>query len=125
MKPYTHADFTRTLLTESPELREEVENLNGLLHLEMGAFARFTQRAKGRGDWDTCARSVRLADMLWRRPDPELYNALNVSYLEHLDFEGPRSPKAWNLLTPALQKGWRNMQAYLEDLFRRGKALGL
>ncbi len=113
---YDPNDFRRMLLAEFPDLGEELEACEGLLHVEMGTFARFTHAAKVRGDWETYARCVRLADTLWRRPDPALLNALNVSYLENLDFVGPRGWRAWSLLTPALQRGWPEMQAYLEAL---------
>jgi hypothetical protein len=121
MTEYTQADFRRMLLEQFPELREEIDDCDGLLHIEMGVFAQHTQLAKGRADWDTYARCVQLADELWKRPEALLLNALNVSYLEHLDFEGPRGPKAWSLLTPALQRGWRAMMDYLERLARVNK----
>ncbi|HEU4754509.1 MAG TPA: hypothetical protein VFU47_15480 [Armatimonadota bacterium] len=113
---FSAEDFVRMALAEFPELREEFEEDSGLLHLQMAAFARLAQRAKGQGDWETYGRCVRLADQLWRRADPELLNALNVSFLEHLDFEGPRGTRAWEILTPALRKGWEDMQAYLDRL---------
>jgi hypothetical protein len=59
---------------------------------------------------------VRLAAELWRRPDADLLNALNVSFLEHLDFDGPRGPLAWERLTPELRAGWRAMRAANERL---------
>ena len=59
---------------------------------------------------------MRLAAELWRRPDEALLNALNVSFLEHLDFDGPNGPEAWGYLSPELQDGWRAMQAYMARL---------
>src|SRR5690349_19240546 len=91
---YTADDFRRLVLAEFPELLEEFEDFADLLHLQMAVFARRTQLAKGEGDWDTYARCIRLADTLWRRPDEPLLNALNVSYLEMIDFDGPRGPVA-------------------------------
>jgi hypothetical protein len=115
-QPYVAEDFCRMALVEFPELREEFEYNEGLLHVQMGAFAQRLQEAKGTADWDAYARGVRLAHELWQRPDEALLNALNVSFLEHLDFTGPRGPHAWGLLTPELQHGWRAMQKYLSDL---------
>lgn len=114
--PYTHADFVRLALAEFPELREEFEDDPELLHLQMHAFERLMGRAKVEGDWATYARGMRLAHLLWRRPDDDLLNALNVSYLEHLDFEGPNGAEAWRHLSPELQDGWRAMQAYMARL---------
>jgi hypothetical protein len=118
---YNAEDFSRMALAEFPELAEEFEEWAELLHLKMGAFARITQGAKGEGDWEKYDRCVRLADELFGRTTPDLENALNVSYLEHLDFDGPRGPKAWARLTPRLKVGWKEMQQYLEDLAAKGK----
>ncbi len=116
---YGAEDFSRMALAEFPELAEDFEEWSDLLHLKMGAFARITQAAKGEGDWEKYARCVRFADKLYADPSPELENALNVSYLEHLDFDGPRGSKAWECLTPRLKVGWKDMQQYLEDLARK------
>ncbi len=118
MSDYTHDDFKQLLLAEFPELREEIEDCDGLLHIEMGVFSRHTEEAMDRGDWDTSARCVRIADHLWRSPDAALLNALNVSYLEHLAFDGPHGSTGWSLLTPPLQEGWRAMMECLEQLAR-------
>jgi hypothetical protein len=62
---------------------------------------------------------MHLADQLWRCPDDDLRNALNVSFLEHLHFDGANGPTAWRHLSPALQEGWRAMRAYMADLAAR------
>ena len=108
---YTHADFTRMLAAAFPELYEEVEDQDGLLHMEMHVFARFAQEAIDRADWAALKRCVHLAQDLWTRADPALLNALNVSLLEHLSFSGPNGEAAWTRLTRELQQGWRAMQA--------------
>jgi len=116
---YDAEDFSRMAVTEFPELAEDFEEWSDLPHLKMGAFARITQAAKGDGDWEKYARCVRLADKLSADPSPDLENALNVSYLEHLDFDGPRGSKAWECLTPRLKVGWKDMQQYLRELARK------
>lgn len=116
MSQLTAEDFFELVVAGFPELREEIEEDSGLPHVQMGAFARLMQRAKGRADWDTYARAVQIADALWARADAALRNALNVSLLENLDFNGARGPHAWSLLTPRLQRGWNAMRAYNEWL---------
>jgi len=118
---YNAEDFSRKALAEFPELAEDFEEWAELLHLKMGAFARITQAAMGEGDWEKYDRCVRLVDELLGRTSPDLENALNVSYLEHLDFDGPRGPEAWDPLTSQLQAGWQEMRQYLEDLGANGK----
>jgi hypothetical protein len=110
--PYSRSDFVRLGLAEFPALRAEFDEADGLLHLQMHAFTRLMQQAKGSADWGTFRRGVRLAAELWSRPDEDLLNALNVSFLEHLDFEGPHGPEAWQRLTSELQHGWKAMKAY-------------
>lgn len=110
---YLRTDLRRLLSDEFPaaafpDLAQELVEADGLLHLEMGAFASFMQRAKGRADWESYRRGAQLADTLWGNSDPALLNALRVSFLEHLDFNGPRGPAAWALLTPRLQVAWRS-----------------
>jgi hypothetical protein len=114
--PFTHDDFVRLALAAFPELREEIEEYSDLLHLQMHAFERRMGRAKKEGDWASYARGMALAHELWSRPDDELLNALNVSFLEHLDFEGANGAEAWRHLSPELQQGWKEMQAYMAEL---------
>src|SRR5436190_149362 len=90
----------------------------------VGVFAEHTQRAKGQGDWPTYERCIKLADRMWANPDAALLNALNVSYLEYLDFDGPRGPKAWSLLTPPLQEGWKAIMQYLRKLGNAARKRG-
>lgn len=124
MPPYTADYFWRMVLEQFPELREDFAEDEGLLHLQMGSFARRTQQAKGEADWDTYKRCVALAAELWKRPDSPLLNALNVSFLEHIDFNGPRGPIAWGYLSLELRRAWQDMQRYLEDLGARSKNNG-
>ena len=120
-EPYTGADFVSMTVGRFPELREYFEYNEGLHHVQMGDFARLTMEAKGAGNWEKYLACVQLADELWKRPDDYLLNAINVSYLEHLDFDGPKGKKAWDLLPPALRKAWQEMQDYLDDLAKRGR----
>ena len=118
-EPYSQSDFVRLLLAEFPELSTEISEAEGLLHLQMHAFARHMQRAKGAGEWSEYKRGVHLATELWTRADAPLRGALDVSFLEHLDFDGPRGPEAWMRLTSELQHGWQAMRAYNEHLAGR------
>ena len=102
---YKRSDFVRLALAEFPHLRGEFEESDGLLHLQMHAFTRLMQRAKGAADWNTYKRGVHLAEELWSGADEDVRNALNVSFFEHLDFEGSRGAEAWQHLTSALQTG--------------------
>jgi hypothetical protein len=111
---FTLTNFSIIALAEFPELREEFDDFDELPFVQMGVLARLIQGAKGRGDWETYGRAAHLADRLWGGADAGLHNALNVSFLEHIDFDGSRGPQAWALLSPRLQQAWRVMTAYNE-----------
>jgi len=116
---FTHADFRDALLKEFPAIKEDVESSNGFPYIEMSAFAQFTQRAKGAADWVTYEKAVKLAAKFIDNADKGLDSELRVSFLEHLDFEGPRGPTAWRLLPINLQRAWHTIIAYNERLLGR------
>jgi hypothetical protein len=109
--PFTHADFLRLACAEFPALVTDFAEDENTHYMQMHSFTRLAQEAKGRGDWDVYKRCMRIATTLWSRPDSELLNELNVAFLEHLDFDGPRGPEAWSHLSSELQHGWRAMKA--------------
>ncbi len=114
-----HADFLKAALQEFPALQVDLELADGLPHLEMHAYTRFTQRAKGDADWHTYRRAVYLAAKFLREADDALRNEFMVSYLEHLDFDGPRGEVAWSQLPPDLQRAWHEIVGYNERLLGR------
>ncbi len=116
---HNHSDFLQAVLAEFPELHEEISDCEGLPYLEMGTFASFTQKAKGATAWDIYGRAVRLVANLLPSADKELRNEIYVSYLEHLDFEGPRGLTAWQLLPIHLQRAWHEIIEYDEKLIGR------
>jgi len=116
MEHLSFPDFRAAVLTEFPQLANDFEGDDDLPYVQLGVFAKFTQAAKGRADWDTYERCVRIADRLLARASGDLENALHIAYLEHLDFDGPRGPKAWSLLSPELQAAWRRITRANEKL---------
>ena len=118
---YTAADFARLAAAEFPELREELDEHRDLLHLQMHALQRFAQRAQRERDWVLYRRIMLFADRLWQRADDNLRNALNVSFLEHLTFDGPQGIKAWSYLSSGLQEGWHAMNTFWAKLEKRAR----
>jgi hypothetical protein len=111
-------DFLSLLLSEFPALASEVREHHGLLHVQMGVFARHTQAAIKVGDMETLDRCFALADRGFSAAEPDLQNAFYVSYLEHLDFAGEHGADAHRRMTPLLQTGYVEIMDYLEQLFR-------
>lgn len=111
MAAHAHQNLVPSLVAEFPDLRGDLEDSDGVLPTVMGAFALFTQAAKGRGDLSTYERCLKLADRLFAQADAELAAAIRGSYLEHLEFEGSRGPAAWRLVPPRLQGAWNQLAA--------------
>lgn len=112
------ADFIEQLVVEFPELRDEVEDpiVKGLLHMQVHVLERATNSAIEAGDISTAGRHFEFVDRFFGDAEPDLENALNVSYLEHLRFESSNERLAWEHLSPKLRQGWKDMMAYLEAL---------
>lgn len=101
----------------------------GLLHPEMGAFAHATRAAIDAQDHETVLRHFRFIDEVFRNAAPDVENAVYVSYLENLRFEGHNAElmKARALLTPGLRQALSDLEAHLAQLFiartaRQGRA---
>jgi len=108
------------LLTEQfPEVAEDINNCSrGLLHLEMATFGRATQAAIDARDTETVKRHFRFIDEVLRDAAPDVENAVNISYLENLRFEGRKAglTRARELLTPRLRQTLAELEDYLAKL---------
>ena len=108
--------FAKLLITEFPELREEIQDWQGLDHLQMMEFVIFTERACKQGDWETVEKCLRLADKLLRLGDSKVKNAVYVSYLESLPRKGEIHDRLRKMMTRNLRTGWDEILAYLSKL---------
>ena len=115
-EPYSISDLVRLALVQFPELREDLADEQGNVTLQTSIFAQRMQKAKGGGDWDAYRRAVQIVDELWRRPDERLYTAIRLTLMKSLDFDGPRGPQAWSLLSPELQHVWEGTRRHLDSL---------
>lgn len=71
LEPYRQADFVRLLLADSRSSARRFQTPTDSLHLQMHAFTRLMQQAKGAADWGVYKRGVHLAAELWARPDAD------------------------------------------------------
>ena len=109
-------EFIGSLVNTFPSLKDEIEEWDGLLHLQMAAFARFTQEAIDDGDLDRLDKCFKLAHRMFHDADSELKNAFYVSYLENLDLETPNGQRAHKRMSTLLQAGYAEINAYLDKL---------
>ena len=112
----TAGQFTQRLASEFPELREEIQEDEGLLHLQMHAFTRITQEAISIGDFEKLRKQFALAHEFFSNAEPNLENAFYVSYLEDLEFDGANGEKAKKMLSPVLLQGWKDIMYYMDEL---------
>lgn len=88
---YWENDFLQEVKRTFPELRDQINHDNGLLHVEMGTLARHAQGLMDVGSTQEFARVVELLDRYFDPKNERLEhfnNAVFVSFLEHLSFEG-------------------------------------
>lgn len=112
------------MLTERyPAVAADIDDCaRGLLHLEMGTLARAVQAAISDEDTAAVGDHFRFIGEVYRRATPEVKNAVHVSYLERLSFEGKHGKriKAREMLSPELKAGLEGLEAYNAELFGRG-----
>ena len=114
--------FIRTLTGRFPEIAGQIDKyVRGLLHCEMGVFARATQEALDRGHLDVVKAHFQYADELLAVAGPELENALAVSYLEHLPWDKNYLPgvNPRNLLSPNLAELLLGLEEHLNRIFQK------
>jgi hypothetical protein len=114
-----HATFIAMLTEQFPEVAADMDECSaGLLHPEMGTLARAAQAAISAEDVPLVRKHFQFIDEVYRRSTPEVENAVNVSYLESIGFDGRHANriKARELLSPQLQTALRELEEYLAQI---------
>lgn len=113
---HTHQSAIRLIQERFPSLAKDLhdEVIEGLLHPQMGEFARFAQATIDTGDKDSWQKITTAFLELWSNCDDGVRNALNVSFLEHLNFEDRRRQRQWacQLMPRAMRAAWEEMESY-------------
>lgn len=96
----------------SADLHDEV--VEGLLHPQMGVFSRLAQSAIDEGDLELWRAITAVFMEVWRNCSPEVANALNVSFLEHLHFEDEKIARSWayRAMPEQMRRTWDEMEEY-------------
>jgi hypothetical protein len=123
MKKLHRGLFLTELKNAFPQLRSDLNQEHGLLHLETDVFTRFVQTLIDTGDKDTLVMALQIADSFLQNGNGKMVNALIVSFLEHLNFEDGKVPRrwAWDCMTPALKEQYQAVMAYNEEVPRAKK----
>jgi hypothetical protein len=98
---------------------DEVESAS--VYLQLGALARFTQQAMSEEDTPIVADYFAFIGQMFRLGDGEVKNAIAVSYLECLGFDGRHGKRigAREMLTPQLRTTLCDLEKY-NAAIRRG-----
>lgn len=81
--------FVAMLAERYPAIAADIDDcIRGLLHMEMGQLAIAVQAAITDEDIAAVREHFRFIDEVYRRGTPEVKNAVHVSYLERLGFDG-------------------------------------
>lgn len=119
-------EFVAMMTERYPAIAAEIDDCaRGLLHLEMGALAHAAQAAISDEDTASVREHLRFIDEVYRRATPEVKNAVHVSYLECLSFDGKHGKRINSraMLSPALKAALRGLETYNAELFgRKGHA---
>ena len=102
--------------SEFPELSGELhdEIANGLLHVQMGVFSHLAQSAIDTSDIELWDRITSVFVRLYTDCSKDVENALNVSFLEHLNFTDSKRDRSWaaKAMPATMKRGWDQMDAY-------------
>jgi hypothetical protein len=123
-EPIDGVRFIAKLAERYPAVADDIDECaRGLLHLEMGALARATQAAISAEDKATVHGHFAFIGEVFRLATPEVKNAVFVSYLERLGFDGRHGKRigAREMLSTELQSGLRGLEEYNAALFKRCK----
>jgi hypothetical protein len=99
--------FLDRLTSEFPEVVAQIRPEEwGFLHLEASAFRRATEQATDSGHFWLAEKYFRFVETALEHADPELRNALEISYLEELAF-GEFTPERYRVVKERMPKSLR------------------
>lgn len=113
---HDHATAIALIESRFPALAADLhdEIVEGLFHPQLAEFSRYAQSVIDSGDLDTWGLITGTFMDLWLSCNAALQNALNVSFLEHLDFSEGRiqRQRAFSTMPGAMRHAWHAMDEY-------------
>jgi hypothetical protein len=116
--------FIALLTARFPDVTANIDECEqGELYIVMGYLARATQTAISEEDTTAVRAYFRFIADVYRLASPEVKNAVHVSYLECLSFDGRHGKriKARQWLSSQLQEALRGLEEYNAALFHSAK----
>jgi|ERR1035438_3125573 hypothetical protein len=121
MMQATSANIGSVIVTEIPDLSEDVREDENLPHLMFMDLFCWTESSVRSGKLDDMERALRLVDKVFQDCDASIKNALTVSFLEHIDPEDEVGRQIFDALAPELRTQWQALDEYSQQLI--GKSL--
>ncbi len=110
-------EFYRELLIQYPEMKEDVEYNEGLLHIDMGYLQSLAEKLCKERKLDEVRKCFNWVNSFFCRSKNELLNAINVSFLEYFEYHhGLTVNEFEELMPPELYRGYKEMMAYMEKM---------
>lgn len=113
---YSHIGAIQLIEQRLPSLTDDLhdEIVEGLLHPQIGEFSRLAQGVIDAGNRDGWSQVISIFMELWLNCDDAVRNALNVSFLEHLNFKDQKVQRQWAFksMPPVMRKAWVDMDTY-------------
>lgn len=114
-------ELRRLLLKHFPELSPEIDEFDGLVHLEMCALEGLANKFIKAGDLKALSKVYEFVGDLARHQSelhPDVINAIHVSFLEGLHFENERFGESAKISLPAvLRKMWEAQMEHNRMIF--------
>lgn len=95
------SEFLKLLKQEFPQLRENINGEEGLLHLEMNVFHLYVQELLLKKDIDNVQKAFLLANDAFIKGNRKLKNAIDVSFVEGLKLKNQKW--AWKIFPEPLK----------------------
>ena len=110
-------EFYVQLPISYPELKADVENNEGLLHVDMGDLRCLAERLCKDKKLEEVASCFTWVNSFFCRSKNELLNAINVSFLEYFEYYHGLSDEEFERIMPVeLFRGYKEMMAYMEEM---------
>ncbi|TAL30609.1 MAG: hypothetical protein EPN97_12400 [Alphaproteobacteria bacterium] len=87
------SEFLKQLKATFPAVELEINKEQGLLHFEMAVFRRLVQQLIDSGDREQVTKAYKLAEWAYENGNDDLKNAIDVSFVEELNFNDTKKHK--------------------------------
>lgn len=115
---YNNESSIKLIESSFPELTPELNDLEDMVHLQFGEFARFAQNAIDESNKPQWIKITKVFMIIWKDCSPYIKNALSVSFLEHLNFTDGKNRRSWAYreMPIDMRMAWDEIEEYMSQL---------